>query len=136
VLAAGCSQNARNVLVRSSPSGGVVAKLADLGISRVIKQHSTHRTTNTVGTMSHMVRPAGRQARAALTDSVRTAQGDSVMHMLLVICYMPMCCDAQPCHAACLHAAVLGVSPPLLLCCCHPLLPPPPSPPSCCATAA
>jgi hypothetical protein len=48
-------QNARNVLVRSSASGGVVAKLADLGISRVIKQHSTHRTTNTVGTMSHMV---------------------------------------------------------------------------------
>uniref|UniRef100_A0A383WBA4 Protein kinase domain-containing protein n=1 Tax=Tetradesmus obliquus TaxID=3088 RepID=A0A383WBA4_TETOB len=46
--------NARNVLVRSSASGGVVAKLADLGISRVIKQHSTHRTTNTVGTMSHM----------------------------------------------------------------------------------
>ncbi|KAF6255835.1 kinase-like domain-containing protein [Scenedesmus sp. NREL 46B-D3] len=46
--------NARNVLVRSADGGGVVAKLADLGISRVIKQHSTHRTTNTVGTMSHM----------------------------------------------------------------------------------
>lgn len=49
-------QNARNVLVCSTPSGGVTAKLADLGISRVIKQHSTHRTTNTVGTVSHMVR--------------------------------------------------------------------------------
>jgi hypothetical protein len=48
-------QNARNVLVRSSASRGVVAKLADLGISRIIKQHSTHRTTSTVGTMSHMV---------------------------------------------------------------------------------
>jgi serine/threonine protein kinase len=32
----------------------MVAKLSDLGLSRVVKQHSTHRTTNTVGTMSHM----------------------------------------------------------------------------------
>eukprot|EP00775_Hariotina_reticulata_P011713 gene11713-11858_t len=30
------------------------AKLADLGMSRALRQHSTHRTTNTVGTMSHM----------------------------------------------------------------------------------
>ena len=49
-------QNARNVLVSSSSTAqfGVVAKLADLGLSRVIKQHSTHRTTATYGTMSHM----------------------------------------------------------------------------------
>eukprot|EP00878_Enallax_costatus_P018623 GHUV01019614.1.p1 GENE.GHUV01019614.1~~GHUV01019614.1.p1 ORF type:complete len:911 (+),score=211.03 GHUV01019614.1:148-2880(+) len=48
--------NARNVLVASSASSrtGLCAKLADLGLSRVIKQHQTHRTTNTVGTMSHM----------------------------------------------------------------------------------
>jgi hypothetical protein len=45
-------QNARNVLVCSSRTAphGLVAKLADLGLSRVIKQHSTHRTTNTVST--------------------------------------------------------------------------------------
>eukprot|EP00882_Tetradesmus_deserticola_P010854 GHRQ01011473.1.p4 GENE.GHRQ01011473.1~~GHRQ01011473.1.p4 ORF type:complete len:105 (+),score=50.45 GHRQ01011473.1:3-317(+) len=52
--------NAHNVLVRSCEAGGVAAKLADLGISRVIKQHATHRTTHTVGTMSHMVSPPGR----------------------------------------------------------------------------
>ncbi|WIA11661.1 hypothetical protein OEZ85_011762 [Tetradesmus obliquus] len=48
--------NARNVLVSSSRCApyGLVAKLADLGLSRVIKQHSIHRTTNTVGTLSHM----------------------------------------------------------------------------------
>jgi hypothetical protein len=27
----------------------MVAKLADLGLSRAIKQHKTHRTTNTIG---------------------------------------------------------------------------------------
>eukprot|EP00775_Hariotina_reticulata_P003757 gene3757-4016_t len=48
--------NARNVLVSSTSTTplGMVAKLSDLGLSRVVKQHSTHRTTNTVGTMSHM----------------------------------------------------------------------------------
>eukprot|EP00878_Enallax_costatus_P018455 GHUV01019427.1.p1 GENE.GHUV01019427.1~~GHUV01019427.1.p1 ORF type:complete len:578 (+),score=131.42 GHUV01019427.1:188-1921(+) len=48
--------NARNVLVCSSDNApaGMVAKLADLGLSRVIKQHKTHRTTQTVGTMNHM----------------------------------------------------------------------------------
>jgi hypothetical protein len=44
-------QNSRNVLVSSSASaeGGMVAKLADLGLSRVLQQHKTHRTTQTVG---------------------------------------------------------------------------------------
>lgn len=53
-----CLQNARNVLITSSSSslGGYSAKLADLGLSRTIKQHTTHHTTCTVGTMSHMVR--------------------------------------------------------------------------------
>jgi serine/threonine protein kinase len=48
--------NARNVLVSSCDDapGGVVAKLADLGMSRVLRQHATHKTTNTVGTLSHM----------------------------------------------------------------------------------
>jgi hypothetical protein len=44
------AQNANNVLVSSceaSPNG-LVAKLADLGLSRVINQHRTHRTTHTV----------------------------------------------------------------------------------------
>lgn len=49
-------QNARNVLVSSSSTApyGHTAKIADLGLSRTVKQHQTHRTTNTVGTMSHM----------------------------------------------------------------------------------
>ncbi|KAF6266356.1 kinase-like domain-containing protein [Scenedesmus sp. NREL 46B-D3] len=49
-------KTARNVLVCSSQEAkfGMVAKLADLGLSRVIKLHRTHRTTNTVGTLSHM----------------------------------------------------------------------------------
>ena len=44
-------QNARNVLVSSDGACdcGMVAKLADLGLSRMIKQHATHRTTETVG---------------------------------------------------------------------------------------
>ncbi|WIA34787.1 hypothetical protein OEZ86_013090 [Tetradesmus obliquus] len=48
--------NSRNVLVASSASSpcGMTAKLADLGLSRALQQHTTHRTTQTVGTMSHM----------------------------------------------------------------------------------
>ena len=44
-------QNARNVLVTTSGSSpcGYTAKLADLGLSRIIKQHNTHHTTCTVG---------------------------------------------------------------------------------------
>jgi hypothetical protein len=51
-------QNCRNVLVRSNPvaPGGATAKLADFGLSRAMKQHQTHRTTKTCGTLSHMVR--------------------------------------------------------------------------------
>jgi len=43
-------QNAHNVLVASSSVAhhGLVAKVADLGLSRVLKQHATHRTTQTV----------------------------------------------------------------------------------------
>jgi hypothetical protein len=50
VAAFAVAQNANNVLVSSceaSPNG-LVAKLADLGLSRVINQHRTHRTTHTV----------------------------------------------------------------------------------------
>lgn len=45
--------NARNVLVASSSTApyGAVAKLADLGLSRVIRQQATHKTTNSVGTL-------------------------------------------------------------------------------------
>jgi serine/threonine protein kinase len=56
-------QNCRNVLVRSNPGvpGGATAKLADFGLSRAMKQHQTHRTTKTCGTLSHMVSAAGVQ---------------------------------------------------------------------------
>jgi hypothetical protein len=55
--AADVPQNCRNVLVRSNASapGGATAKLADFGLSRAMKQHQTHRTTKTCGTLSHMV---------------------------------------------------------------------------------
>jgi hypothetical protein len=45
-------QNSHNVLVSSGSTAqyGLVAKIADLGLSRVIKQHATHRTTRTVST--------------------------------------------------------------------------------------
>jgi len=58
--------NARNVLVCSSRGAayGAVAKLADLGLSRVIRQQATHKTTNTVGTLRwadhHTYHTAGR----------------------------------------------------------------------------
>ncbi|WIA36739.1 hypothetical protein OEZ86_008009 [Tetradesmus obliquus] len=47
--------NSHNVLVSSGSTAqyGLVAKIADLGLSRVVKQHATHRTTRTVGTLSH-----------------------------------------------------------------------------------
>jgi hypothetical protein len=56
-------QNSRNVLVSSSASSqcGMVAKLADLGLSRVLQQHKTHRTTQTVG----------EQARRLLSTSIQ-----------------------------------------------------------------
>jgi hypothetical protein len=43
-------QNARNVLVASCSEAplGVTGKIGDLGLSRSIKAHQTHRTTNTV----------------------------------------------------------------------------------------
>jgi len=48
--AAAAVQNARNVLVAGSSEAsiGVQGKLADLGLSRSVTQHKTHRTTNTV----------------------------------------------------------------------------------------
>ncbi|KAF8061383.1 roco8 [Scenedesmus sp. PABB004] len=48
--------NARNVLVASSATAplGMVAKVADLGLSKAIQQQRTHRTTDTTGTLSHM----------------------------------------------------------------------------------
>lgn len=49
-------QNSHNVLVSSGSTAqyGLVAKIADLGLSRVVKQHATHRTTRTVsGTCLH-----------------------------------------------------------------------------------
>jgi serine/threonine protein kinase len=54
--------NARNVLLSSSgvTALGVVAKLADLGLSRIVRSHRSHHSTNTVGTMSH-VAPGGSE---------------------------------------------------------------------------
>jgi hypothetical protein len=52
-LACAVAVNARNVLVSSSSAApyGAVAKLADLGLSRMIRRQATHKTTNTVGTL-------------------------------------------------------------------------------------
>jgi hypothetical protein len=45
-----CLQNAHNVLVSSSSVArhGLVAKVADLGLSKILQQQATHRTTRTV----------------------------------------------------------------------------------------
>eukprot|EP00775_Hariotina_reticulata_P002668 gene2668-2968_t len=47
---------ANNVLVSSSAThpAGAVAKVADLGLARVMDASRTHRTTHTLGTMNHM----------------------------------------------------------------------------------
>jgi hypothetical protein len=52
------TQNAHNVLIASSPAapGGLVAKIADLGLSRVLKQDATHRTTRTVSDEQGLMR--------------------------------------------------------------------------------
>jgi hypothetical protein len=48
-------QNCRNCLVASDPTGkyGACAKIADLGVSRALQQHKTHRTTQNLGTITH-----------------------------------------------------------------------------------
>ncbi|KAF6262724.1 hypothetical protein COO60DRAFT_1674556 [Scenedesmus sp. NREL 46B-D3] len=47
--------NSRNVLVAtdSASEAGATAKIADLGISKAIAQHKTHRTTTNLGTITH-----------------------------------------------------------------------------------
>ncbi|WIA34792.1 hypothetical protein OEZ86_013095 [Tetradesmus obliquus] len=64
--------NSRNVLVASSASSpcGMTAKLADLGLSRVLQQHATHRTTQTVGTMSHMAPEVLRSGRLSAASDI------------------------------------------------------------------
>jgi hypothetical protein len=48
-------QNCRNCLVASDPAAkyGACAKIADLGVSRALQQHKTHRTTQNLGTITH-----------------------------------------------------------------------------------
>jgi serine/threonine protein kinase len=48
-------QNSRNVLVATDAASdaGTTAKIADLGISKAIAQHKTHRTTTNLGTITH-----------------------------------------------------------------------------------
>jgi serine/threonine protein kinase len=48
-------QNSRNVLVATDAASeaGATAKIADLGISKAIAQHKTHRTTTNLGTITH-----------------------------------------------------------------------------------
>ncbi|KAF8056875.1 hypothetical protein HT031_006219 [Scenedesmus sp. PABB004] len=57
--------NARNVLVAScrTSSTGMVAKLCDLGLSRVLKAQQTHRSTQTCGTLTHMPPEVLREGR-------------------------------------------------------------------------
>ncbi|WIA19099.1 hypothetical protein OEZ85_003747 [Tetradesmus obliquus] len=64
--------NGRNVLVSASAMSplGVVAKVADLGLSRTIKQHETHRTTNTCGTLSHTAPELLRYGRMGMPADV------------------------------------------------------------------
>ncbi|WIA28752.1 hypothetical protein OEZ86_011286 [Tetradesmus obliquus] len=47
--------NCRNCLVASDPAAsfGACAKVADLGVSRALQQHKTHRTTQNLGTITH-----------------------------------------------------------------------------------
>lgn len=65
-------QNAHNVLVASSSVArhGLVAKVADLGLSRVLKQQATHRTTGTV-----RVSPGYVTTVSQSLDSVRLLAG-------------------------------------------------------------
>jgi hypothetical protein len=85
-------QNARNVLVCSSRSApyGMVAKLADLGLSRVIKQHSTHRTTNTVSSSSCSSSSSSMHSRLMLvrTSCCRQAAVSSDMHCTIAFLFM------------------------------------------------
>lgn len=71
-------QNARNVLVASNSdaAGGVTAKLSDLGLSRSIKQHNTHRTTNTV---SKLVSTANKRVCLAVDSGVGRRQASKVV---------------------------------------------------------
>jgi serine/threonine protein kinase len=58
--------NAQNVLVASNAMAqiGMTAKLADLGLSRMLVQCKTHHSTSSMGTLSHM--PPGNMLLAVL----------------------------------------------------------------------
>jgi serine/threonine protein kinase len=58
--------NAQNVLVASNAMAqtGMTAKLADLGLSRMLVQCKTHHSTNSMGTLSHM--PPGGGCKVAV----------------------------------------------------------------------
>ncbi|WIA37005.1 hypothetical protein OEZ86_008242 [Tetradesmus obliquus] len=73
--------NARNVLVVSNGASacGMTAKVADLGLSRSIKQNS-HRTTNTVGTMNHTAPELLRYGR--MSPAIDVYSFGVMMHQL------------------------------------------------------
>eukprot|EP00775_Hariotina_reticulata_P003313 gene3313-3589_t len=64
--------NRHNVLVTADPGSpvGVMAKVADLGLARVVEEHKTHRTTGNLGTMSHNAPELLRSGRMSLACDV------------------------------------------------------------------
>jgi hypothetical protein len=80
-------QNAHNVLVASSPVArhGLVAKVADLGLSRVLKQQATHRTTSTVGVSLGAGRTFNVQGGVGLCSACLSVVPEVVSCLLLDI---------------------------------------------------
>jgi hypothetical protein len=91
-------QNARNVLVCSDgqASLGMTAKVADLGLSRVMQQNS-HRTTNTVGTMNHTAPGAQAGGQAA---SHKVAQQQQQQQKWQGQRHMTKCCASMHAHCS------------------------------------
>lgn len=98
--------NARNVLVASSAASPikVAAKLADLGLSRCIKQHGTHHTTCTVRLLARGG-PMGRQHTHKAHHDMR-ARTHACMHACA--CVAAWAGRWPPCASGA-HACVLGV---------------------------
>lgn len=119
-LCALCLQNARNVLVAScndAPSG-VQAKLADLGLSRSIKQHQTHRTTNTVGGLggrisSHLAGQSCHACHAAVGAPTKWAWEQLSKHQPLCLWAV---CMPLPLLSTVRHLKDNSRTPHLLLC--------------------
>jgi hypothetical protein len=89
-------QNSRNVLVASSAAAecGMVAKVADLGLSRAVKQNKTHRTTDTIGMWCVSCEHAVCHVVIVMQAYGAVAAGPRMVKCMYMNCYLSTCLSA------------------------------------------